>query len=461
MTRSVVLLLAFVAAPLSAQVLTHPQDMGLPASGYTRPDPADYQLVLGNGLVAYAAEAGYVPLVTLSAFIRGGKVNDSEQGAAEALQDALRNGGPAGMEPGEFESALARMVAQYSVELHDEWTEVTLNVSADDLERGLTLLAGVLREPAITSANIERAAARAAPPAADLGGESGAALYEGSMTEAVARFRDIVFRGHPYGEKPTIGDFEALDVDAVESFHATYFVPGNVILSIAGAIDVDDVHRRLADLFGDWPAAALPPVREMPAVKRSSLTLHYFPADKLQSWLVMGHDLPVVPLDEQAAFDVMDYIMGAYHLNTRMMRETRYRYGYTNDASSFPEPNWYGPGIYTYRSYSRPEVIEDIYRNMMRELIRVREEPVSEHELFVAKGALTDGLFQLRYVDGYALTRSFALERLHYGNHERSATYAARIRAVTREDVLQAARKYIDPDRMQVVLLGEAPIELE
>ena len=70
----------------------------------------------------------------------------------------------------------------------------------------------------------------------------------------------------------------------------------------------------------------------------------------------------------------MNYIMGAVHLNTRMMRETRYKFGYTNDASGFPESHWYGPGGYTFRSYSRPDVIENIYENMMGELLRIRDD---------------------------------------------------------------------------------------
>ena len=97
----------------------------------------------------------------------------------------------------------------------------------------------------------------------------------------------------------------------------------------------------------------------------------------------------------------------------------------------------------------------------MGALIRIGDEEVSEHEMFVAKGALADGIFQVRYLGGYALTRSFALERLRYGNHDRSASYVQRIRAVSKEDVLHAARKYIRPDNMQVIVLGEDAFELE
>ena len=118
-------------------------------------------------------------------------------------------------------------------------------------------------------------------------------------------------------------------------------------------------------------------------------------------------------------------------------------------------------GGYTFRSYSRPEVIENIYRNMMGELIRIRDEEVTDRELFVAIGALADGTFPVRYRDGYALTRSFALERLRYGNHNKSASYVQRIRAVKKEDVLDAARKFLRPENMQTVLFDEEAFSID
>ena len=459
--KKLIVLTVFFATPSLSQVLTHPRDMGLPESEYTRPDPVEYQLVVENGLIAYVAEADQVPLVTMSAFIRAGKMSDKKRGAAESLQDALKNSGPSGMSSDDFKASLRQMTADFVVEMHDEWTEIILNAPVEDLDQALPIFAGLLRHPSISDANIERAAGSGAPEAEDLGGESGATLYEGSMNAAVDHFYEIIYKGHPYGRRPTTDDFNDLRADDVVDFHARNFVPGNMTIAIAGAIDVEEINARLVDLFGDWASAEVPEVEHMPAVTRSRAALHHFPSHKLQSWLVIGHDLPPMPIEEQAAFDVMNYIMGAYHLNTRLMRETRYKYGHTNDASSFVEDRWYGPGGYTFRSYSRPEVIENIYENMMGELIRIRDEEVTEHEMFVAKGALADGDFQVRYLDGYALTRSFALERLRYGNHDRSASYVQRIRAVSKQDILNAARKYIRPDNMQVILLGEEAFELK
>ncbi len=459
--RQLILIATLVAAPALAQDTTHPRDMGLPADSYVRPDPTDYQLVLENGLVAYVSESGHVPLVTLSAFIRAGLVSDDKQGAAEALADAFRNAGPEGAGSDEFKDQLRAMTADFTVAMHDEWTEVSINVPTEDLDQALSLFVRLLRAPAIAPASIERAGRGAAAEAADLGGESGAILYEGSMGAAVDHFYDIIYTGHPYGYRPTARDFSALTVADIADFHARYVVPGNMTLAIAGDIDVDDVNNQLVELFDDWAAAEVPGVKQMPPVARREAALHHFLSSKLQSWLIIGHDLPPMAVEEQAAFDVMNYIIGDYHMNTRLMRNTRYKYGWTNDASSFAEDRWYGPGGYTFRSYSRPEVIENIHDNIMEQLILTRDEPVSDQEMFVARGALTAGHFQVRYLDGYATTRSFALERLRYGNHERSASYVERVNAVTKEDVQEAARKYIRPENLQVVLLGEEAFEID
>ena len=459
--KKLTLLAVIFATPAFSQDLTHPLEMDLPESSYTRPDPVEYQLVLENGLVAFVAEADQVPLVTLSAFIRAGKVSDKSQGAAESLQDALKNSGPSGMSSGDFRAGLKQMAAEYTVNLHDEWMEISLNVPAEDLDQALRIFAGLLRSLSISDANIESAAGSVAPVPDDPEAESGQELYDGSMSEAVDRFYEILYKDHPFGSRPTMDDFDVLNADDVSAYYAKYFVPGNLTIAIAGAIDVDDINGRLVDLFGDWAAADIPEPKQMPAVNRNGAELHHFTSKKLLSWIVIGHDLPVVPVEEQAALEVMNYIIGAEHVKTRLMVETRYKYGYTNDASGFLEDQWYGPGGYTFRSYSRPEVIENIYRNMMGELIRIRDEEVTDRELFVAIGALADGTFPARYRDGYALTRSFALERLRYGNHNKSASYVQRIRAVTKEDVLNAARKYLRPENMQTVLFDEEAFSID
>ena len=87
--RALTLVAFAVAVPALAQDLPHPSDLDLPDSGYTRPDPARYRHELDNGLVAYVAEVGHVPLVTLSAFVRA---RGASRGAFEFGTGGYRRG---------------------------------------------------------------------------------------------------------------------------------------------------------------------------------------------------------------------------------------------------------------------------------------------------------------------------------------------------------------------------------
>jgi hypothetical protein len=216
--KKLIVLAVFFATPALSQDLTHPLEMGLPDISYTRPDPAGNQLALENGLIAYVAEADQVPLVTMSAFIRGGLVSDESQGAAESLADALKNTGPLGTSSKYFNASRKQMTAEFVVAMHDEWTEITLNVPAEELDQGLSIFAGLLRHPAINVANITRAARGVAPEANDPGGESGAALYDGNLLE---RGRVVAREG------PGLGIEVDWDHLATADFYSCVFFQGN------------------------------------------------------------------------------------------------------------------------------------------------------------------------------------------------------------------------------------------
>jgi len=435
-----------------SQDLTHPRNMDIPASKFERPDPGQYQLRLDNGLVGYVAEADQVPLVTLSAFVRAGKVDGAREGAAEVLLHAMQNSGPGNMSPDDFKSALKRMTARYSVTMHDEWTEITLNAPTEDLDEALDLFTAVLRSPGIAQENINAARSSATRGAAV---DENDVLFNGSLNVAVDKFRNTVYDEVVYGNTLTSDDFDELTPNDVAAFHRSNFAPNNMTIAVSGDIDDASIRSALGDRFSDWAPQELPQQESIPAPDEKSQASHHFPADKFQTWIVMGHALPEVPLDEQAALEIMNYILGGGHFWTRLFINTRDRYGLTNDASGFLEDRWDGPGNYSFRTYSRHDVVKQLVDNVMEEIHRIREEKVSEEDLLIAQNALADGTFEIQYKDGNAIARSFAIEQLRYRSHDHSASYQDRVLSVTIDDVLEAAKKYIRPDEFQTIVVGE------
>ena len=426
------------------QDTTHPRDMDLPASSFERPDPGHPRLELANGLSAYVAEDHRAPLMTLTAFVAAGSSHGAP-GEAAAVAAALRRG-PASMSVADFRAALDEMAAAYSVTVGREETEITMDVPAEDAWQALDLFAALLQGPAFD--------------ASSAGGPARMSQAEGidwarSIAGAIAVFDSRLYQGHPFGRSPSADDMEAANAGGAERYHGAYVVPANVVLAVAGDFDAAQARRRITEAFSGWSGGERAAALTFPEVTTTSpRRVLLADVDKLQGWVVIGHEIPVVPRQDQAALEVMDYILGAYHLDVRLFRESRELRGLTNDNSSFLESGVRGPGSYTFRTSGRPETVRLLVEITFRELQKIRDTRASAEELFIATGALVDGTYASQYATGLDASRNFALEWLRDRDHDWSAGYVERIRAVTLEQVQAAAQRYIHPDRMLVSIVG-------
>jgi zinc protease len=149
---------------------------------------------------------------------------------------------------------------------------------------------------------------------------------------------------------------------------------------------------------------------------------------------------------------IMNYILGGGGFSSRLMDNIRDNRGLVYDVhsafSAQKDPGSFRAWMQT-KSESANESIDEIFK----ELKRIRTEPVSEKELADAKAYLT-GSFPLR-MDTYAKIAGMltAIEIYNLGlDYPRK--YPVLINAVTREDILRVAKKYINPDNMVIVVLG-------
>jgi zinc protease len=447
--------LLLAAGAAAAQVTTHPTALPLAGPRSPRPDPAAHRSVL-HGVATYIVEDRTVPLVTLSAFIGSGTA-DGAPGAAAALAAALRTRGPAHLAPPDFHDALRRMTADFRVVAGAEEIEVSLDVPAADATAAAELLVALLRRPDLEGADVAALVAGGVrrSPSEDARGEAGPVLYEGSLDVAVALLHDDLLGDTRYARTLTPEQAAALAIGDVIEFHRRHVVAGNIALAVSGDVDRTAMERILDGLLRGTPSGRRParPARA-PAPAPTPRTAHLYPADKLQAWVVLGHALDPVSAEDEPALRVMNYILGGGHFDARLFIEVRDKRGLANTAGGFPEWRRHGPGTYTLRTYGRPEAIPLLVHILEREVHRIRTERVSDEELRVARGALIHGEFAMDYHDGQATARSLAREWLYEGGHDRSARFAARVAAVTADDVMRAANRYLHPDRFRMVIVG-------
>lgn len=259
---------------------------------------------------------------------------------------------------------------------------------------------------------------------------------------------------HPYG-LPSIGtekSLRALRVDDLREFHSTYFHPNNAFLVVVGDVSGEAILPRLEKVFGGWQAAKVP-VATWPGIKQVKKRQIYL-VDKpgaAQSEIRIGRVGAPRLTKDYFAIVVMNTILGG-SFTSRLNQNLREEHGYSYGAGSFfdfrplPGPFLAGAAVQT-------DVTDKALTEFMKELRGILE-PVSDEELKRAKNYVA-----LRFPGNFQTVARIArrLEELVVYDLPDSYfnDYVQRILAVTKADVQRVARKYIDPEKIAIVVVGD------
>ena len=434
---------------LTAQALdrTRPPALG-PAPVLRLPTPRT--ATLPNGLRIVVIEMHEVPVVDLSLIVDAGAVADPDDlpGLATFTANMLDEGAGTRSaleisEEVDFLGARLGTGAAYDV------ATVSLHVAKRQLGPALDLMADVVLRPTFADSEITRQR--------DL--RRTAILQQRDQPVAMAglAFPAIVFGGmHPYGRP--IGGTEpstaALSRDRVAQFYRTHYRPGNATLLIVGDISLAEAQLLVAPLFGSWERAEAPAAAAAPAPAAPVARTIYL-VDKpgaAQSVIRIGH--VGVPRDnpDYYVLEVFNTILGG-SFTSRLNQNLRETHGYTYGASSsFAMRRLAGP--FTAGASVQSAKTDSALIEFMRELRRIRDEAVPQAELDKAKAYLALG-----FPGSFETTGGTAAQfrdLLMYGLPlSYYATYVRRINAVTAADVQRVARRYLDPDRLAIVVVGD------
>ncbi len=326
----------------------------------------------------------------------------------------------------------------------------SVKVLAPDWKKGLDILFDCLVNAEFPEDAFRRAKARLLAQVSE-------AEAEPDKRARIA-FGAAVYGKHPLG-RPAMGTaatVKALKRDDVKAYHSTVFVPNNAIVSVAGDFDPDAVEAELKKLTEGWKKAALPkldlPAVEMPE-KFTEKVISMPEAAQLHFY--MGHRGIRRADPDYYKLLVMDYILGTGPgFTDRLSSRLRDREGlaYTVQAA-ITSTAGKEPGRFTcYIGTDAPNYAK-VKKLFLEELGRIRKEKVGAEELADAKTYL-----QGSNLLGYATNGGIAGHLLtieQYGlGLDHLEKYQKAVGAVTAEDVLEVAKKYLDPERMVIVAAG-------
>ena len=427
--------------------------------------PPATEFLLPNGSHAFIVEDARTPLVTFTVSVRGGSLfeADGERGVADLVAASLVEG---------TKSYTAERIAELSdkygasfgANAGDERATISLTCLAENADELLPVLYELVYAPLFPSDRVAKVRARAAA------GASARASDPNNLAGDALRGA-LYGVGSVYGRpSPTPEQVSALAPDALAVFHGKHFRPDEAIIGVAGNVHADSTGSVLLRVFGAQsnpatPASVLPPAsfaaQASPDGKSSPVPVVLNRAGSAQTVLTFG-----VPAIDRANPDYFPLLLANRILgggfNSRLNQKLREEKGYTYGArSNVFAPKW--TGYWSASASVRNPVTADAARAFVGEFNRLQTVPPKPGELDLVKQALI-GNFALTLESPEAVL-SRSIERYEYhlpADYYR--TYAARVRAVTPDDVVRVARKYFgktgdpkaaSPAKVWAVAVGE------
>jgi zinc protease len=426
------------------------QHSDLHVNHHSLPGPDDiYREVLPNGIVVLARSNFSSPSVTVSGYLRAGSLMDTEDklGLADFATSALTRG-TAGHTFDEMYNELESVGASLGFDSGMNSTGFHAHALVEDLPLVLSLLSEAMREPTFPRTEVEKLRHHLL---------TGLAIREQDTADmADITFDEILYKGHPYarsedGNPKTI---KAITRGDLVKYHHKAFGPRGMVVAVVGAVEPKRAAALVRRALGDWKNPAQQGLPELPPLKLLSKTVkrHHLIAGKSQSDLVIGTNGPRRKDPDHMAAALGNSALGQFGMMGRIGKAVRETsglayYAYSNLSAGI------GPGSWTVSAGVNPANVRKASDLVVKELEEFVKNGVTPEELDDSKANFIGRLPLSFESNGGVATALLNIERYDLGlDHYR--LYDGKVRAVTRDEVLEVARKYIDPERLAIAVAG-------
>lgn len=402
--------------------------------------------VLQNGMVLLTSEERALPMVTLNLLVKAGSRYDPQgrEGLAN-LAALLLTYGTSSRTALQISEELDFIGAGLSTGCGEELATVSLTVLKKDLDIGLNILADVLTASVFPLEEIDRQKQSVIASIRARDEEPGAI--------AETKFMEALFPRSPYG-RPVEGTAEAVQrIGRTEllQFYKQFYRPNRAILAVVGDVSDQEITEKLAQVFRSWErgAAAEEPV---PSVSAGPANFIRVQKDLTQANIIIGHEGVPRNHPDYYAIQVMNYILGGGGFSSRLMDSVRNERGLAYSVYSTFDADKY-VGTFQVGMQTKNESADEAIRIAIEEIRRIREQGVGEQELQAAKDYLI-GSFPLRFDTNRRLAGFFAQVEFFELGLDYPDRYPEMIRKVSRADVLRVAKRYLQPEKLIVVVVA-------
>jgi zinc protease len=403
---------------------------------------------LANGLQVIAVSHHEQPAVSLRLIVRAGGAQDpaAKPGVATMVA-ALLDQGTTTRTAEQIASAIDSIGGALGTGSSRDLSSVSAVVMKDSFNLALDMVSDVARNPAFAEEELDRQRQQF---------QSGLKVsYDDPDYLAGVVFDRLVYGFHPYG-RPDAGtptSVAAITRDDLVTFHKAWFGANNAILAIVGDVSSDEAFAGAERAFGAWPRASnvVAPVGDLPPPTRRVVVIDRPGA--VQTEIRVGHTALPRKHKDYLALDLAVKILGGEGGNRlhRVLRSERgLTYGASADTNALKEG-----GDVVADTDTRSDSTGEVLRLIVDEFWKLQRQRVQPRELADAQAYLT-GSFPLTIETPSAIALQI-LNAVFYGlDLSELEDFRDRVNAVTVDDIQRVAREYLHPDRLSIVLVGDA-----
>lgn len=402
-----------------------------------------------NGIVVLARSNFNSPSISMGGFLSAGAIfeSDSKLGLADFVSASLMRG----TQTHTFDSIynqLESVGASLGFDAGVHTASFGGRALVEDLPLLLRLLSEALRTPTFPAAEVEKLRAQLL---------TGLALRAQDTSEMAAMaFDEMLFEGHPYS-RPGDGyvhTIQSITRKDMENFHRLHYGPRGMVISLVGAIEPKKAVEAVSRVLGGWHVPGQVGVGDLPPHKplKKTVRRHHTLAGKSQSDLVIGMIGPRRRDPEYFSVSLGNSVLGQFGMMGRIGEVVREKSGLAYYASSTLSSG-NGPGSWEISAGVNPRNLNKAIDLIEKELRRFIKSGVTKKELEDSQANYIGRLPLSLESNGGVANAILNIERYNLGL-DYYQRYAGLVKAVTRGDVLEAARKYIDPDRLVISSAG-------
>ena len=408
--------------------------------------PKVERVELGNGLKLFLVEDHEYPTIDMRAMVRVGSVFEpaGKTGLASIAGQVLRTGGTTAKKGDEIDKELETLAASVETGIGQSSGTLSVSVLREDIDRALGILADLLMNPPFPEDKIVLAKIQARTMIARRNDDIGGIAFR--------EFSKIIYgRSSPYASQTEYATIDAITRDDIVNFYKTYFYPNNTLLTVWGDFKSTEMVNKLKSTLGRWQKGKAS-TEPWPAVAyEDKYTVNFVDKpDVNQSNILLGHVGGTMDNPDFPALNVMNSILSF----DRMFKKIRTAEGLAYSVWGNYGAGYRAPGVFSCGAQTKSQSTIYAIELMLKELKRITESEVTDEELgkakdeylnsyvfnFDSRDKIVNGLMTYAYF-GYPLDFT---EKLKAG-----------VEKVNKADILRVAKKYLHPDKVQILVVGK------